>query len=82
MIHQKRKESVSSIEEAHLDKLGVSSTDEVNAWYTKAMRDEYKITGIKRVCRLLMENISRPVNLRYVDNLPVIEVDRLQERSL
>lgn len=61
MIHQKRKESVSSIEEAHLDKLGVSSTDEVNAWYTKAMRDEYKITGIKRVCRLLMENISRPV---------------------
>ena len=42
MIHQKRKESVSSIEEAHLDKLGVSSTDEVNAWYTKAMRDEYK----------------------------------------
>lgn len=50
-----------TIEKAHLNKMGVRSTDAVNKWYIKAMQDNYKIKGIRNVCHLLTENKMRPI---------------------
>ena len=46
--------NISSIKEAHLVKMKVSSTNDLNAWFLKKKNNAYRIDGIDRIVSLLI----------------------------
>ena len=60
MKHEKRG-TAQTIEEGHLEILGVKSTDEINGWYIKAQKDLYRLDGIDEAERILNEDKNRPI---------------------
>lgn len=62
MKHEKRG-TAQTIEEGHLEILGVKSTDEINGWYIKAQKDLYRLDGIDEADRILNEDKNRPIRI-------------------
>ena len=58
---KKRCEDVITIRDAHLKRLGISSTDEINSWWKKGAAGAYTVYGLEKACSLIWEYKDKTV---------------------
>ena len=58
---RKRDPGVNTVRDAHLRRLGITTTDVINSWYKRGMEDSYRMYGIDRLCDLIRKYKDRQV---------------------